>query len=299
MKIRIIWVLAALAFVMLFQTPRTVSAQERHVVTIENGDVYVDGHRIPRSELPESLQKIKISANFNFSGDALIELNGIVYQLLDGKLIEADEEVARNGRLMVFFRDPSDNDSVIRVLRRNELSPDHYTLVSPLKNVAFQNYFKVLSDQARQFEDLSVTIQAQQLIPAELIERLKLQAETTARIVSAFPRIEFESYLEGVHEKDTHLYSQLLREQKMEAETHRIALEAMSITNREQRRRIVERLHKRLNEIFNLKQENRKKEIEQLSERLHELRDRLDERSDLRERIIESRLKELLGELNW
>lgn len=302
MRNKTTWILAALTLVILCQTPTRVSAQGRHVVTIENGHVYIDSRRVPRSELPASLRSTRFSANFNFSGDALIELNGTVYQLLEGKLVEADDELAREGHLMVFFRDPDNQDDYVRVLRRATPFPNFYTTKESdgVYNVVMKDYYEAMSEQARAFEKLQVTItDATDLNRVKIAGELRIQAENAARIAGAFPKIEFESYLEGIHERDTHLYTQLLREREMERETHRLAMEALSTTDDEQRGLVVDKLRNRLVEIFELKQENRRKEIEQLSKRLEELRSRLDERAELKKRIIDSRLKELLGELNW
>jgi ABC-type phosphate transport system auxiliary subunit len=133
----------------------------------------------------------------------------------------------------------------------------------------------------------------------ELAGQLRLEAENTARMAGAFPRVEFQSYLDDMHESDIGLYDQLIREQDMEMETHHLAMEALSATSVEHRKQVAEALRNRLNEIFDLKQENREREIEQLSKKLEDLKSRLKQRSDLRQQIIDVRMRELLGDLRW
>ncbi|GMQ80731.1 MAG: hypothetical protein BMS9Abin05_0159 [Rhodothermia bacterium] len=296
------WVPAfAFAYFLLVQSSVNVLAQETmHVVTIADGNVLIDGKQVPTSELPPSLKIRNRDLRWSFQGDALLELNGTVYQLLDGKLVEADDEIARDGRVVVFFRDPDDENSMVRVLTRNERqSYDVHGRNEP-SGVVMENYTTALNDKAKEFEIIRKQIAEkkgdQTLI---LAEKLQLQAENAARIAMSFPRVEFESYLSGIHDQNLNLYGELVREHDMEENTHRLAMEARAAGNAGQRQKIIEELRKRLYEAFELKQQNREQEIEQLASRLQELREKLGQRSDLRQRIIESRLKELLGELDW
>lgn len=290
-----------LAFFFLGLPFSDVQAQDRmHVVTIEDGKVFIDGTRVPDDELPPSLKIRNRELSWNFYGDALLELNGTVYQLLDGKLVEADDDIARDGRVVVFFRDPEDENSMVRVLSRRD--PFQFSLQEPYRRygVVMEDYMRALTNKAKEFDIIRKQIAEQKGEHAlVLAEQLQLQAESAARIALAFPRVEFESYLNGIHDQNLDLYGELVREHDMETDTHRLAMETRATRNAQQREQLVEELRRRLHEAFQLKQQNREQEIEQLADRLQELHEKLGQRADLRQQIIESRLKELLGELDW
>ena len=296
-------VIAAAATVVLVSCASDARAQmERHIVTIEKGNVYIDGDRVPERELPRSLRLNNLSASMNFTGDALLELNGQVYQLQNGRLVEADEDVARDGRVMVFFRDPENENTTFRVLSRGESADSYvgaYSYDRPY-GIAMENYLDAFENKAREFEAIRGQIVEQNREQAAMLaERLKAEAENAARIAKAFPRVEFESYLEDVQRVDASLYRQLLQESSIETETHRLAMEARAENDAERRADIVEELRSKLAEAFELKQQNREQEIEQIAEKLADLRQRIRQRSEARDRIIDARMKELLGELNW
>jgi hypothetical protein len=300
--------IAAAATVVLVSGASDARAQvERHILTIEKSNVYIDGDRVPEGELPRSLRLTNLnnlSASMNFTGDALLELNGQVYQLEDGRLVEADADVARDGRVMVFFSDPENENATFRVLSRGEPSDSYVGAYSSFDRrpygIAMDNYFDAFESKAREFEAIrgEIVVQNREQAAA-LAERLKAEAENTARIVKAFPRVEFESYLEDVQRMDASLYRQLVQESSIETETHRLAMEARAENDAERRAEIVEELRIKLAEAFELKQQNREQEIEQLAEKLADLRQRIRQRSEARDRIIDARMKELLGELNW
>lgn len=295
------WVPALLIATFLGQSPTAVLAQvENHVVTIEDGKVFIDGRRVADRALPASLKLDNLSLSWSFTGGALLELRGTVYELQDGKLIEADEDVARDGRVMVFFRESDDEGSMVRVLSRAEAMPFGRVKIDNAYGVVMENYFDAFQNKAKEFERIRVQLAERNTEQTLMLaDKLRLEAENTARIAKAFPRVEFESYLQGIHETDLKLYGQLMLERNIETETHRLAMEARAARNARQREEIIAELREKLSKAFILKQQNREKEIEQMAERLNELREKLSQRADLRDRIIESRLKELLGELDW
>jgi hypothetical protein len=303
MKKSTTWI-AALLFSVLMLPPvqRAYGQVERHVVTIEEGQVYIDGNLVPEKELPSSLDIKNLSASMNFTGDALLELNGKVFQLKDGRLVEADDNTARDGRMMVFFRNPDGGNSVVRVLSRRDDDGafGRYRVQDRPHGMVMENYLDALEDKAREFEVIRGQLTEEDASQAQaLAGKLRLEAENAARIAKALPRVEFESYLEGIQQTDQSLYNQLIQEHSIEVETQRLALEARAANTQERREELVEALRKRLEDAFELKQKNREREIEQLDAKLSELRQRIQERSDARERIIDARLKELLGEINW
>jgi len=166
--------------------------------------------------------------------------------------------------------------------------------------VVMENYLDALEDKAKEFEVIRGQIAGQNSEQTVLLaDKLRLEAENAARIAKALPRVEFESYLEGIQQSDASLYNQLIQEHSLEAETLRLAMEARAASDERQRDLIIGTLRQKLEEAFELKQQNREQEIQQLTEKLSELRQRIKERSDARDRIIEARLKELLGESSW
>lgn len=291
---------ALLALILATQIPVDALAQERnHIVSIEDGKVFIDGREVPQSELPASLKIKNRTLNWEFHGDALLELNGVVYQLVDGTLVEADEGVVRDGNMVAFLRDPDNGESVVRILTRSE--PHLFSVGENEKyGVVLRDYTEALNKKAEEFAVIREKISVQD---AEqnyaLAGQLQLQAEHAARMAKAFPRVEFESYLSGIHKENLGLYDELVREQDIESRTHRLAMKARTTADKTERTQIVEELRAQLHEAFELKQQNREQEIEQLAGRLDELRQKLNQRVELRDQIIESRLRELLGELDW
>ena len=91
----------------------------------------------------------------------------------------------------------------------------------------------------------------------------------------------------------------VLRERTMEVETYRLSEQIRTMEDGEPRKQRLTELSEKLNNIFDLKQVNRRSEIEQLESRLEELQRGLQEREQMRARIIQRRLKELLGSLDW
>jgi hypothetical protein len=129
-----------------------------------------------------------------------------------------------------------------------------------------------------------------------LVQEAHVLVEESARMAQTLPRIEAQRYYMDVQRNDRQLYEQLLEERKLEAETHRLAQEIRSLQPGEVRTERLNTLRQKLLDSFELKQENRRREITQLERQLEGLQLRLHERERLRDRIIEERLRELIGE---
>jgi hypothetical protein len=130
---------------------------------------------------------------------------------------------------------------------------------------------------------------------AAMADRLREEAEQTAIMVRAFPRVEVQTYLQGIQNRDRSLYDQLMREQRLELASGELARRIFSTTDPESRVSLTENLRRQLDEIFELKQENRRDEIAQLELQLQELREQLAAREANREAIIGRRLEALLA----
>jgi hypothetical protein len=104
------------------------------------------------------------------------------------------------------------------------------------------------------------------------------------------------AYLETLSESDRALYERLMREREMEAETLHLAQRYRLAPTDAERATVRAELRSRLSAMFDLKQENRREEIRQMEVVLDTLRERLRERAAMRERIVEYRLNELVGQ---
>lgn len=113
----------------------------------------------------------------------------------------------------------------------------------------------------------------------------------------AVPTEEHEQYLGEVQRRNEELYRSLRKEQKMQAETYILASHIRELSEGPEREQHLDSLRTMLNEIFELMQENRRLQVQMLEGEIDELERRLQKREDLREEIIDQRIRELVGEL--
>jgi len=103
-------------------------------------------------------------------------------------------------------------------------------------------------------------------------------------------------YLSDVQKANRQLYERLVRERTMEKQAQDLArLARMLPEGSDERRAKVDSLRTLLNNIFDLKQENRRREIERLQRQIQEVQKGLQERRQMRDRMIDHRLNQLLG----
>lgn len=276
-------------------------AQQR-TLTIEAGRVYLNGKPVAPEDLPPSLDTRDMNVSFSFSGDAgtFLELGGTYYLLDDTGLHEADPAQAADDDLAVYFRRPGGNSFSVTGPAR--VLPDagdayraYFFVDEDGRGQALQRYLEELDSRARALRDLSARLNAGPGGEAvDLLFRAREEAAEAARVAVALPRIEVQSYLHDVREHNEPLFEQLLREQGLEAETHRLAGRIRALDDGAERSRLVSQLRAMLEKNFELKQMNRRSEIEQLQGQLEDLQRRLAEREAMRERIIDHRLRELL-----
>ena len=84
-----------------------VHAQSR-TLSIQNGEVYIDGRRVPAEQLPPSLDVSGMTVQYSFTGinHPVVELDGALYAIGDSlKAVPADRVQSRGS--LVFFRDHS------------------------------------------------------------------------------------------------------------------------------------------------------------------------------------------------
>jgi len=195
--------------------------------------------------------------------------------------------------LVIFFRD--DSGGVVE-MPSPEGTVRRFRLDGPV-NPTIGTYLEVLDEQARAFERFGAQLAERQSRDTETLARqLRDEAEQTAIMVRAFPRVEFQTYLDGLQHRDQHLYDRLLREQRMEVASADLARRVFAAPDEPTRQSLTESLRGQLEEIFELKQQNRRDEIGQLELQLRELREQLSERERNRDAIISRRLESLVGQ---
>lgn len=279
------------------QSPAPVFMQQ---VTINEGKVLLNGRPIATAELPQGLRDLDSSVNLSFwtTDEAIVQINDASYTFRDGKFFIADEDAIATDNRVMFFSD-REGEATIRLYQPAEVVTG-YAVTTPRANAnAMQSYLAALREQAIEFENL--TVELKQMVPESnaLAAQLVVEAENTARLAQNLPRAEYESYLGNIQGANQFLYRELVREREMEARTHALARRIRMAESNQEREKLTEELRTVLTEIFELKQANRQQEIEQLTLQLRELESRLQERSDLQDDIIDSRLKDLLELHRW
>ncbi|GIV62003.1 MAG: hypothetical protein KatS3mg044_0869 [Rhodothermaceae bacterium] len=237
-------------------------AQQTHTVVIQDGRVQIDGKVLERARLPEGLDLDGVQAHLTFSGPGrpLLEINGALYEVSPEGMVRVGD-AGGNGRVSVFFRsfEPVPGDSLLIVGPRGRQA-----VGDPL---------------ARE----------------QVLRRARIEADE-ARVEADEARVEMQRYLEDLRNQNTRLFERLVRERQMEMETRALAARIQQMPEGRERDALIEQLRTRLDEIFELKQQNRHQEIAQLEIQLETLRREMQERERLRERIVEQRLRELLGQ---
>jgi hypothetical protein len=285
---------------MLLLAPGSALAQATQTVSIEDGSVFVNGKKVASQNLPTSLQSIDPKTTLKFWSDdhALLEIKGKLFTVKNGTLVEVNKDGLQEGKIAVYFS--ADGESVPMHLFDQNKGNSVYSIRRIEGGKPMDSYVANLHERAAEIISIGHKIDAIQAPEtAELALELKLGAENVARIAESFPRIQFESYLEDIQDNDRVLYRELMREQEMELETHRLAMQIREAKSRSDQERVAKQLREALDEIFQLKQENRKTEIKQLSAKLEDMQKRLKERESLRSEIVENRLRELLDQYRW
>lgn len=104
-----------------------------------------------------------------------------------------------------------------------------------------------------------------------------------------------QQYLQDLQQHSHSLYERIMRERKMEAETRELARVIRLLPEGSERQGQIDTLRATLNKIFELKQDNRLREIEKLQNQIMELQRSLQEREQMREAMIDQRMKQLIG----
>jgi hypothetical protein len=155
---------------------------------------------------------------------------------------------------------------------------------------AVNDGLKRVSEEEVDGQTSSVILQE---IPARPSAARSQAAQSQAAQTAQNPQ---RQYLNDVQKANRQLYERLVRERTMEKQAQNLArVIRMLPDDGEERRAKVDTLRALLNEIFELKQENRRREIERLQRQIQEVQRSLQKRREMRERMIEHRLDQLLG----
>ena len=264
------------------------ASAQTHTIRIEDGLVYVDGTLQAQDSLPRALDLNGLTASLSFSGPTHFRLGEQAFFIDEGRLIEAE---------------PKDDDFVVFVGRQGPPAFAYTnskgktfdllgTRVGRSKESPVNVYYEILDGQLREMDQLHTEFDRTRSV--SLAERMLEESGQAAEMVRAFPRIELQTYLEDLQDRNSGLYDGILREHLMEMETRRLASQILATSEASRRQELRAQLAERLEEIFELKQENRRAEIEQLDGRLRELRGLMDARQSRKKELIESRIQDLL-----
>lgn len=156
-------------------------AQSR-TLTIRDGEVYIDGQRIPAEQLPPSLDVSGLNAQYSFSGIArpVVELDGALYAIGDSLRPVPADEVQSQGSL-VFFRDS------FRNRQNRQMSPSQQGLqeASSLKRAQEQSarhqYLEAIQRQSEQLYNRLMREHQMERETHELAQRIRLLSEGPER----------------------------------------------------------------------------------------------------------------------
>lgn len=125
----------------------------------------------------------------------------------------------------------------------------------------------------------------------------EISARPSAAQASSAEQVDPQrQYLNDVQKANRALYKRLVRERTMEQKANNLAhVIRMMPKHSAERRAKTDTLRALLNDIFELKQENRRREIDRLEREIQKLQRSLQKRRQMRDRMIQYRLNELIG----
>ena len=107
-------------------------------------------------------------------------------------------------------------------------------------------------------------------------------------------RASHQQYLSAVQRSSRELYERLQRERLMEQDARTLARTIRLLPEGTERQAQIDTLRAMLEDIFAVKQENRRREIERLQRQIRDLQENLQRREQMRERMIDRHLRQLI-----
>jgi hypothetical protein len=117
-----------------------------------------------------------------------------------------------------------------------------------------------------------------------------------ARRMEADRSDAYDLYFRDLQRQNQVLSVRFTREQRMEAQAHSLAARILSLQSENQKVELREQLRETLGDILDIKQQNRLAEIDELETRLENLKLSLQKREEMRDQLIDARMRELIGE---
>jgi hypothetical protein len=280
--------MVSVCMALLFGAGAPAEAQTVQTLTISDGKIAINGQEVSTQDLPASLDLRGLNATYTFVGDArpLIEVGGALYVLEDQRLRPVAEMRDQEGGLFLFFDEAGGEAPLLNRYRTD-------TDGAAISTVLAQQQAQVLLQSTEELEHLSTQVEQQ---PAnQAIETARARVAEAAEVVQSLPKLQVQSYLSDVQQYNQNLYALLVREWRMEREAEALALEIRRTPTGDRQTDLIAQLRRKLNDIFDLKQQNRRREIQQLEQELDALTERLQKREQWRDRLVDQRLSELIG----
>jgi len=120
-------------------------------------------------------------------------------------------------------------------------------------------------------------------------------ARAGARSAGAEAPSPRRQYFRDMQQSSRELYKRLRQEQQMEGQVHDLARVIRMLPEGPSRQAKTDTLRTLLEELFELKQQNHRREMERLQRKIQELQRRLQKRRQMRDAMIDHRLRELIG----
>ena len=132
-------------------------------------------------------------------------------------------------------------------------------------------------------------------------ERLKQLRHLKEVDPEAFLRMMKESQhemmkLNELRERDPQRFEQIMKERQMENEIKELSLQCRKSQNNDEKEEIKKDIKTRLEKLFDLREAQRENEIKRMEQELNKLKEKMKTRKTNRDKIIERRQKELIGE---
>ena len=250
---------------------------------INEGRILVNEVEIPTDQYPDGLDLEGIDLRINLSGQDKLIVN------IDGEAYEISQDAIERA---------ADADRAhITVESAGRAGQWRYSIGSDLDWT--ESFLTGIPD----LTEVSDLVQMAGNLGTESIaagETARHLAQMAQEHVSSLPELrrmaELLNYFTEMHAADVELYGDLRHEWSTEAQVNLLAAQIREMREGDDRDEKIEELRNRLSDIFDMKQENRRREIEQLRTEIKRLEDRVRERSWARQRLIEARLKALLGQ---
>ncbi|MBI5779847.1 MAG: hypothetical protein HZA49_10415 [Planctomycetes bacterium] len=132
----------------------------------------------------------------------------------------------------------------------------------------------------------------------ERLERLKhLRQVDPPAYMKLFEETQRERMkLRELKERDPQRYEQVIQERRMETEIKGLAMQCRKSQDNAEKEELKKQIKVRLEKLFDLRETQRETEIKRLEEQLTKLKEKMKTRKANRDKIIERRGKELIGE---